>query len=145
MSGYLDDRPDQGMGIMHALQASAHAQGAQRLGQGGDYQLDERQAHDAADSHDDRSTDYSEVDSEEEDRRVAEEWRETVAQTYAIFNLVVIPYIGKIVGRKWAYWGELSSVSLFSCTQLVDYRLPPCCPQLSRDGRSMASVPRSSA
>jgi hypothetical protein len=35
-----------------------------------------------------------------------QEWEESLKQLELIMNLVVVPFIGKYVGRKCAYWGK---------------------------------------
>jgi hypothetical protein len=34
------------------------------------------------------------------------EWRESLQQLELLLSMVVVPYLGKYVGRKCAYWGE---------------------------------------
>lgn len=44
--------------------------------------------------------------SEEEELSDAErEWRESLQQLELMLTLLLIPYIGKYFGRKFAYWG----------------------------------------
>jgi len=50
------------------------------------------------------SVDSSDVDSEEESD-AEREWKESIQQLELLLTMVVIPYIGKYIGRKCAYWG----------------------------------------
>lgn len=46
------------------------------------------------------SEDYSESDAERE-------WRESLQQLELLLSMVIVPYLGKYFGRKFAYWGQL--------------------------------------
>ncbi|KAI9784297.1 MAG: hypothetical protein M1839_002358 [Geoglossum umbratile] len=48
------------------------------------------------DSDSDGSSDYSDAERE---------WRESLQQLELLLSMVVVPYLGKYVGRKCAYWG----------------------------------------
>lgn len=48
------------------------------------------------------SEDYSESDAERE-------WRESLQQLELLLSMVIVPYLGKYFGRKFAYWGKLAS------------------------------------
>ena len=57
----------------------------------------------------------SEADSEdsnysEEARAIAREWDENVKQLQMIVTVVLLPFAGKWMGRKVAYWGQLKCV-----------------------------------
>ncbi len=41
---------------------------------------------------------YSETDAERE-------WKESLQQLELLLSLVIVPYLGKYFGRKFAYWG----------------------------------------
>ena len=45
------------------------------------------------------SEDYSESDAERE-------WRESLQQLELLLSMVIVPYLGKYFGRKFAYWGK---------------------------------------
>ncbi|KAH0538948.1 hypothetical protein FGG08_004463 [Glutinoglossum americanum] len=45
---------------------------------------------------DEGSSDYSDAERE---------WRESLQQLELLLSMVVVPYLGKYVGRKCAYWG----------------------------------------
>jgi Mitochondrial import 2 len=49
-----------------------------------------------SDSESDGGSDYSDAERE---------WRESLQQLELLLSMVVIPYLGKYVGRKCAYWG----------------------------------------
>lgn len=51
------------------------------------------------------SVDSSELDSEDESD-AEREWKESLQQLELLLTMVVIPYLGKYIGRKCAYWGE---------------------------------------
>lgn len=48
-------------------------------------------------------------DSEDEERQAAlirEEWEESMRQMQMLVSIVIMPYFGKWMGRRWSYWGE---------------------------------------
>ncbi|EXJ95762.1 hypothetical protein A1O1_00886 [Capronia coronata CBS 617.96] len=47
---------------------------------------------------DDESEDFSETDAERE-------WKESLQQLELLLTMVIVPYMGKYFGRKFAYWG----------------------------------------
>lgn len=47
----------------------------------------------------------STCDSEEEERRAQQEWDESVAQLQLALQVMVLPFFGKWLGRRWSYWG----------------------------------------
>jgi hypothetical protein len=44
------------------------------------------------------SDDYSDSDAERE-------WKESLQQLELLLSMVIVPYMGKYFGRKFAYWG----------------------------------------
>lgn len=44
-------------------------------------------------------SDYEESDAEKE-------WKESLQQLELLLSMVIVPYMGKYFGRKFAYWGE---------------------------------------
>lgn len=52
------------------------------------------------------------------------EWRESIQQLELLLSMIIIPFFGKWVGRKCAYWGtsygRLGSWSLVKLTQWYD-------------------------
>ncbi|KAI9806736.1 MAG: hypothetical protein M1825_006193 [Sarcosagium campestre] len=48
----------------------------------------------------------SDTDSDDRDESDAErEWRESLQQLELLLTMVLVPYVGKYFGRKFAYWG----------------------------------------
>lgn len=45
-------------------------------------------------------------DSDEELRLAQQEWEENVRQLQLLVSVVLLPYVGKFLGRKWAHSGE---------------------------------------
>ncbi|GAA5960290.1 hypothetical protein JCM21900_000937 [Sporobolomyces salmonicolor] len=43
-------------------------------------------------------------DSEREALEAQLQWEESVRQLQALVNLVVVPWVSRYFGRKWAYW-----------------------------------------
>ena len=44
-------------------------------------------------------------DSDEEDRLLEQEWQESLEQLQQLFSIVLLPWLGKWLGRRWSYWG----------------------------------------
>lgn len=44
-------------------------------------------------------SDYEESDAEKE-------WKESLQQLELLLSMVIVPYMGKYFGRKFAYWGK---------------------------------------
>ena len=44
-------------------------------------------------------------DSDEDDRLAEQEWRESIQQLQQLLSIVLLPYLGKWLGRRWSYWG----------------------------------------
>jgi hypothetical protein len=40
---------------------------------------------------------------------IKEEWEESVRQMKMLFSIVLMPFFGKWMGRRWSYWGESRS------------------------------------
>ena len=55
------------------------------------------------------SDDASSYDSDEEDRLAEQEWQESLQQLQQLFAIVLLPYLGKFLGRRWSHWGACSS------------------------------------
>jgi hypothetical protein len=51
--------------------------------------------------------DYSESDAEKE-------WKESLQQLELLLSMVIVPYVGKYFGRKFAYWGRPSAALVTS-------------------------------
>lgn len=58
------------------------------------------------------STSNSDLDALSDDYSDAEEeWRESIEQLELLLSMVLVPFVGKYLGRKCAYW-SMSSVSV---------------------------------
>lgn len=56
------------------------------------------------------STTESDLETLSDDFSDAEaEWRESIEQLELLLSMVLVPFIGKYLGRKCAYWGEFDS------------------------------------
>lgn len=43
---------------------------------------------------------------DDEDARLAEEeWQESLVQLQQLVSFVLLPYLGKFLGRRWSHWG----------------------------------------
>ena len=56
----------------------------------------------------DDSSDMSDVGEYKSDAQ--KEWEASLQQLELLLTMVVVPYIGKYFGRKFAYWGECKSL-----------------------------------
>jgi hypothetical protein len=102
MSGYLDDDDGPSSGtsrLLEHLQQQSYSRRipstTPRRGQSG-----------RADSPDDDELSITTWDSEEEQRRAQQEWEESIKQLNLALQIMVLPFFGKWLGRKWSYWGE---------------------------------------
>ena len=41
--------------------------------------------------------------SDEEDRLLEQEWQESLQQLQQLFSIVLLPWMGKWLGRRWSY------------------------------------------
>lgn len=58
------------------------------------------------------SSEYSYDDDEEEELRLAQqEWEESLEQLQQLVAVVLLPFLGKFLGRRWSHWG----MSLAAC------------------------------
>jgi len=51
----------------------------------------------------------SDEDSDEEEREralIREEWEDSLRQMQMLFSIVLVPFFGKWMGRRWSYWGK---------------------------------------
>lgn len=55
----------------------------------------------------------SSYDSDEEYRLAQEEWEESLQQLKQLVSVVLLPFVGKWMGRRWSHWG-VSSLFRFS-------------------------------
>jgi hypothetical protein len=66
-------------------------------------------------------TSYS---SDDEYRLVQQEWQESLAQLHRLVSFVLIPFVGKWLGRRWSYWGEYSY--LYTTSILINDHVSLC-------------------
>lgn len=52
----------------------------------------------------------SELEEFEQDQLARQEWDEGIRQLQMAFQLVIIPFLGKWVGRRWSYWSMSCTV-----------------------------------
>ncbi|PCH33853.1 hypothetical protein WOLCODRAFT_61832 [Wolfiporia cocos MD-104 SS10] len=43
-------------------------------------------------------------DSDEEERIAEEEWRESIRQLQQLFTFILMPVLGRWLGRRWSKW-----------------------------------------
>lgn len=59
------------------------------------------------------STSTASSDDYDEEYRIAQrEWEESLEQLRTIFSIVLLPFFGKWLGRKWSYWGQFFDIFL---------------------------------
>ncbi|WFD29492.1 aminodeoxychorismate synthase [Malassezia sp. CBS 17886] len=74
----------------------------------------------------DVSTTSTELHEQEQDQLARQEWEEGMRQLQFAFQLVLIPFFGKWLGRRWSYWDHYDSYTrnllslLHACTDSVD-------------------------
>ncbi|KAF8585521.1 hypothetical protein K439DRAFT_1632519, partial [Ramaria rubella] len=62
---------------------------------------------------DSSSSDSSSSDDHDEEYRLAQqEWEESLEQLQTIVSLVVLPFFGKWLGRKWSHWAYTRYLSV---------------------------------
>lgn len=44
-------------------------------------------------------------DSDEERKIAQQEWEESIRQLNLLVSVVLLPYFGKWLGRRWSHWG----------------------------------------
>ena len=47
-------------------------------------------------------------ESDDEDRLAEKEWEESLQQLQQLVSVVIMPFFGKWLGRRWSHWGKLS-------------------------------------
>ena len=45
-------------------------------------------------------------DDDDEYKLAQEEWEESLAQLTQLVSIVLLPFFGKWLGRRWSYWGQ---------------------------------------
>ncbi|TFK83053.1 hypothetical protein K466DRAFT_666115 [Polyporus arcularius HHB13444] len=51
----------------------------------------------------DTSSDVS-LSSDDEDRLLEQEWQESLEQLQQLVSIVLLPWVGKFLGRRWSHW-----------------------------------------
>jgi hypothetical protein len=69
---------------------------------------------------DDLSSDTS-YDADEDYRLAQQEWEESLQQLHQLLTVVLMPFLGKWLGRRWSYWGQSynNSLTYDSCSYLL--------------------------
>lgn len=65
----------------------------------------------------------SSYDSDEEYRLAQEEWEESLQQLKQLVSVVLLPFVGKWMGRRWSHWGASSLPRLDHLTNSVQHTL----------------------
>ena len=82
--------------------------------------MNRRRARDDADSSvDSDDTDYSARLAEIEALQAQQEWEEGIEQLYTVMSLVLLPLLGKYLGRKFTHWCECSESAVASTLSLM--------------------------
>ncbi|KAI0206797.1 hypothetical protein F4808DRAFT_454715 [Astrocystis sublimbata] len=50
------------------------------------------------------STTTESFDSDEEDYDAQKEWEQSLEQLQLLLTMIIVPFVGKYLGRKFAYW-----------------------------------------
>jgi Mitochondrial import 2 len=66
-------------------------------------------------------SDVSDDYDDEEYRLAQQEWEEGLQQLQTLVSLVLLPFIGKWMGRKWSHWGEQEIPSSCLTCQLTRF------------------------
>jgi hypothetical protein len=69
--------------------------------------LDDLPSPSVPDSDEVTTSDDDEYNGESDAER---EWKESVEQLELLLSMVIVPYLGKYFGRKFAYWGRQSKL-----------------------------------
>ncbi len=73
----------------------------------------------------DTSSDVS-LSSDDEDRLLEQEWQESLEQLQQLVSIVLLPWVGKFLGRRWSHWGAY----LPPFYRIASTSSPPNCPTL---------------
>ena len=67
---------------------------------------------------------YSSDDSDDEEYRLAQlEWEESLEQLAQIASVVLLPFLGRWLGRRWSYWGKFIILSPPSILVITCYNI----------------------
>ncbi|KAJ6031157.1 hypothetical protein N7540_001889 [Penicillium herquei] len=70
------------------------------------------------------STTDSDLETLSDDYSDAEaEWRESIEQLELLLTMVLVPFMGKYLGRRCAYWSMLVPVHLLCCILLTGFHV----------------------
>lgn len=58
------------------------------------------------------NTDPLDYDVEEEELEAQREWEESLEQLQQLFAVVLLPYFGKWLGRRWSHWGMSDDICI---------------------------------
>lgn len=103
MSGYLDDevQASGSSALLAHLQEQSYLRRIPSTERG---RPSYRQAYENPPDDDELS--ITTWDSEEEQRRAQQEWDDSIKQLNLALQIMVLPFFGKWLGRKWSYWGR---------------------------------------
>lgn len=62
----------------------------------------------------------SSFDSDDQHALIQEEWEESMRQLEMVFSVILLPFLGKWWGRKFAFWGESDAVAAIVYRQPVN-------------------------
>lgn len=80
------------------------------------------------------SSSISSYDSDEEYRLAQEEWEESLEQLKQLVSVVLLPFVGKWMGRRWSHWGLFVSSDLFFCQLTIACSIRTLSPSRLRKG-----------
>ena len=60
------------------------------------------------------NTDPLDYDVEEEELEAQREWEESLEQLQQLFAVVLLPYFGKWLGRRWSHWGMSDDICIMT-------------------------------
>src|SRR6267154_4135018 len=67
---------------------------------------------------------FSSDDSDDEEYRLAQlEWEESLEQLAQIASVVLLPFLGRWLGRRWSYWGMFVTHSPASISVVICYTI----------------------
>jgi hypothetical protein len=62
----------------------------------------------------------SSQDLNDELRMAQKEWEESLEQLQQLVSIVLLPFFGKWLGRRWSYWGKRQNLMLQSMVVMND-------------------------
>ena len=82
---------------------------------------DSARANENADQDDEEEGSEDSYEEDEESAMIQAEWEESMRQLETVVSIVLIPFLGKWWGRKWAFWGESC------CSFITQFGAWRCC------------------